>query len=137
MSLLRHKSSSTFLSSYLVGRKRGARYSTVLIDADPSPKENIRSDGRSIRIQWIVIGTESAQLEAPFHFVAPFSEPDDNIESGDLRRWNTTVHGSLFKVEVEASRLGIPRAGFLPNTLYVAEAKRPFSGARNVKSTVS
>jgi hypothetical protein len=39
--------------------------------------------GRNIRIQGIIIGIESAQLEAPFHFFAPFSERHDNIESGD------------------------------------------------------
>jgi hypothetical protein len=108
----------------------------VLINADPSPKESIRSNSRSIRIQGIVIGIESAQLEAPFHFVTPFSEPHEDIESGDLRRWNTTVHGSLSKVEVQAPRLRVPSAAFLPDTLYVAEAKRPFGGARNLKPTV-
>ena len=40
--------------------------------------------------------------------------------------------GSLVKVKVEASRLRVPGAGFLPDTLYVAEAKRPFGGARNL-----
>jgi hypothetical protein len=65
-----------------------------------------------------------------------FSERHGDIESGDLRRWNTTVHGSLFKVEVQAPRPRVPSAGFLPNTLYVAEAKRPFGGARNLKPTV-
>ena len=30
-----------------------------LIDADPPPKENISSDGLSVRIQRIVIGIES------------------------------------------------------------------------------
>jgi hypothetical protein len=34
--------------------------------------------GRNIRIQGIIIGIESAQLEAPFHFFAPFSERHDD-----------------------------------------------------------
>jgi hypothetical protein len=93
-----------------------------LINADSSPKESIRSDGGSIRIQRILIGIESAQLEAPSHPFTTFSEPHDDIESGDLRRWNTADHGSLVEIEIEASRLGVPSASFLPNTLYVAEA---------------
>ena len=136
MSLLRGKSSCAVFVVVFSLSRCAARYSTVLINPDPSPKECISSDRRSIRIQGIVIGIESAQLEAPFHFVTPFSEPDDDIESGDLRRWNTTLHGSLSKVEVQAPRFGVPSAAFLPNTLYVAEAKRPFCGARNLKRTV-
>ena len=108
----------------------------MLIDADPSAEENISSDRRSIRIQWIVIGIKSAQLEASFHFFTPISEPHDDIESGDLRRRHTNVYGTRIKVEIEAPRLGVPSAGFLPNTLYVAEAKRPFGGARNLKPTI-
>ena len=64
------------------------------------------------------------------------SEAHYNIKSGDVRRWNTAVDGSLVKVEVEASRPRVPGAGFLPDTLYVAEAKRPFGGAGNLKRTV-
>jgi hypothetical protein len=30
----------------------------------------------------------------------------------------------------------VPSAGFLPHTLYVAEAKRPFGGARDLKPTI-
>jgi hypothetical protein len=112
MNLLRRKSSCTVFVVVFSLSRRAARYSTVLINPDRSPKESISSDRRSIRIQGIVIGIESAQLETPFHFVTPFSEPDDDIESGDLRWWNTAVHGSLSKGEVQAPRLGVPSAAF-------------------------
>jgi hypothetical protein len=75
MSLLRRKSSCTFFFSPIPVPRYALTLLDRLINADPSPKEDIRSDGRSIRIQGIVIGIESAQLEAPFHFFTPFSEP--------------------------------------------------------------
>ena len=107
-----------------------------LVNADPSSGESIKTGDRAVRIQRIIIGIETAQLEAPFHFFTLFSELHYNIKSGDLRRWNTGVHGNLVKVEIEASCFRVPGTGFLPDTLYVAETKRPFRGARNLKRAV-
>src|SRR5262245_6581468 len=97
-----------------------------LINAYPSPSESIRRGERCVRIQRIITGIENAQVEASFHFFTPVSEAYYNIKSGDVRRRNTAVHGGFAKVEVEAPRLRVPGAGFLPDTLYVAEPKRPF-----------
>jgi hypothetical protein len=83
----------------------------------------------------MIIGIKNAQLEAPFHS-SHFSAKLITISSLAICDGGTPLFTGV-SLKLKSRPLALrPGVDFFPDTLYVAEAKRPFGGARNLKRAV-